>query len=79
VGAHFVDGQNVGVIEVGRGLGLRPEALHVAATGILARQDQLDGHDPAQAHLPSAVDHAHAATGDLGKQFVIAEILDRVK
>ena len=72
---HFVDGNNVGVIELGRRLGLGVKASHFFIAGELAAADHLQRNDPPQPHLPGPVDDPHPATGDFVEQFVIAERL----
>ena len=41
---------------------------------MVAGQDHLQGHKPAQTDLACFVDHAHAATAKLGQQLVIANV-----
>jgi hypothetical protein len=60
--------------------GLGAKALHVRRGSELSGEDHLQGHRPVQANLPGAIDHAHAAAGDLLQQFVIAEVMqDRAR
>ena len=74
--ADFVNGHDVGMIEIGRRLGLALKALHVVGRGELTGEDHLQGHDAVEAHLPGLVDDAHAAAGDLLQQLVVAEVTD---
>ena len=43
---HFVDGDNVGVAELGYGLGLTLETLAVGLAVAVVLADQLERHDP---------------------------------
>ena len=72
--ANFVDGHDVGVIELGGGLSLGLEPLHVSGRGQLSGQDHLEGNQPLQLDLPRLVHHAHAAACDLLQQLVFAEV-----
>jgi len=76
VGADLVDGQDVGVVEVGGGLGLGAEALQVGRGRPRAGQQHLEGDDATQAFLPRLVDDAHAAARDLVEHLVIAEVAE---
>ncbi len=75
--ADFIDGHNVGMIEVARGLGFLVEAAHVLRAGQLPSQDHLQGHGTVETDLTRAVDDAHTSTGNLGLQFVVAEVANR--
>ncbi len=74
--AHFVDRHDPGMIEVGGGLGLGPEALHIGLIGELAGEDHLQRHRPAKADLGGLKDDAHAAAGDLARDLVVAKVAD---
>jgi hypothetical protein len=71
--ADLVNGHDVGVIEVGCLFRLGAKPLPVRRRSEVASQDHLQGHDAVEADLPSLVDNAHAAAGDLFEQLVIAE------
>ncbi len=73
--ANVVDGDDVGMVQLGGGLGLDAEAAQGRARGGLPGQDHLEGHLAVEAHLPGPVDDAHAAAGDLAEQFVVAKAL----
>ena len=74
--AYLVDGNDVGMLEVGCRLGLVAKPLDVGLTGQFPRKDHLQGDNPVEAYLPSPVDDAHAATNDLFDNLVVAEISD---
>src|SRR5262249_54095617 len=74
VGADFVDGDDVRMVQAGRRLRLAAETLHVVIRGELARANHLQGHRTIQAGLPGSVNDAHAAVGDLPPQLVVAEV-----
>jgi hypothetical protein len=71
--ADLVDGDDVGVVERGDGLGLPAEALALLGGGQLAREDHLEGDDAVERHLARLVHHPHPAAGDLFEQLVVAE------
>ena len=52
---HFVNSDDVGVLQIGCNLCLGMKALHFSFSGKLSRQDHLDRHQPIQADLPSLV------------------------
>ena len=62
--AHRVDRDDVGVAQLGGGLGLAGEALpDVRLKGELRRED-LDGNPPLEPFVAGAVYHAHPAAAD---------------
>ena len=69
-------GTDVRVVETGGGLGLQAEAGHVQGCGQFSFEDHLEGDDAIERGLPRLVDHAHAATGDLFQQLVVAKVAD---
>ncbi len=71
--AGFVDGDDVGVMQAGRRFRLGPEPQDHLRAAHAARLDHLHRHDPVEAELAGAIDHPHAAFGDLLQQFVVAE------
>ena len=75
--ADLEDRDDVRVLQPRRRLGLGAEPLDVLVVREPARQDHLERHDPAQVHLPGAIDHAHTAAGDFGDQLIVAEPLGR--
>src|SRR5262249_19536511 len=64
------------MFEVGGGLGLAPEALHVGLIGELAGEDHLQRDGPIEADLSGLVYDAHTAAGDLAEDLVIAKVTD---
>ena len=70
----FVDGDDVGMLQRGRGDRLGAEPLHRFRRRVRPEQQQLEGDDPIEALLAGLVDHAHAAVPDLLQQLVVAEI-----
>ena len=68
--APVVDGHDVGVVQVGRGLGLAAEALDERRVlGVLGEQ-HLDRHRPVEQQVAGQVDVGHAAAGQLAMQLV---------
>ena len=63
--ADLEDLDDVGMEELGGGLGLDPQPRPFPQPGVLAGQDHLDGDDPAQVRLPGLVDDPHATPADL--------------
>ncbi len=74
VAADFVDGHDVGVVQVGGGLGLLAKAGHIGRAGELTAQDHLERHNAIERDLPRPVHDAHAAAGDLLQKLIIAEV-----
>ncbi len=72
--ADLVDWDNVGMVEMGGGLGLALEALHVLVGGQLSGEDHLKGHGSVEADLAGLVDDAHAAAGNLFLQLIVAKV-----
>ena len=73
--ADLVDGDDIRVLQVGRGFGLAQKACDLVRTGQGAGADHFEGHVPIQVRLPGLPDHAHAAAGDFFEKLVVAEIL----
>src|SRR5690348_9550096 len=69
----FVNGNDVRMIEVGGGLGLGAEALHIGRRSELAGEDHLQGDGATQTDLPGAVHDTDASASDLAELLVIAE------
>ena len=74
--AHFDNGHDVRVVEVGRRLGLQEEPFPLDRRGERAGKDHLQGHVAMGAPLAGPVDDPHAPPGDLLEQIIIAETLD---
>ena len=71
--SHFVDGQNVGMIEARRGFRFAPETRQrIARVGVIT-QDAFERDDATRMPLSRAVDDAHPAAPDLFENFVIAK------
>ena len=74
--ADLVDGHDVRVIEVRRGLRLQAEPLQVVGGREPAGPDHLQRQHAVQADLPRLEDDPHAALGDHLDQLVVAEVAD---
>ena len=72
----FENRDDAGMIQIRRRFGLGVKPFDIVFAGQLPGQDHLQRDDAVQADLPSFVDHAHPAAGDLFQQFVIAEAAD---
>jgi hypothetical protein len=59
------------MIEPGGGFGFRAKPPDIRGRGQVRPQNHFDGHDPPQADLPGAVNHAHPAAADFLQQLVI--------
>jgi hypothetical protein len=73
--ADAVDGDDVRVLQAGRGGRLGAEALQLLLVRRRAGQQHLDGDHPFQARLPRLEDDPHAAAAHLAQQLVVAETL----
>ena len=74
--ADLVDGDDVGVLQVGGGFGLAQKSFDLVRAGQGAGADHFQGHVPVQTRLPGLPDDAHAAPGDLFEKLVVAKILE---
>ncbi len=74
--ADFVDGDDVGVLQVGGRFGLSQKSFDLVWTGQDACADHFQGQIPVQTRLPGLPDDAHAAPGDLFEKLVITKILE---
>jgi len=63
----------MGVIEPGTGTGLETKTLHLDLARPVADENHLERHFAIQAGLAGAVDDAHAAPGNLGGEFIVAD------
>ena len=72
--ADFVNGHNVGMVQLGGGFRLRLETPHVGLRCELAGQDHFQGDQPLELDLPGLVDNAHASACNLLQQLVFAEV-----
>ena len=73
---NFEYRDNAGVVEVGGGLSFEMESPDVRVVGKVAGEDHLERNPTIEANLSGLEDDAHAAAGNLAKDFVIAEIAD---
>ena len=71
-----MDGDDVRVLQRGRGHGLGAEPLHRLRRRMRPEQEHLERDDAVQALLAGLVDHAHAAVRNLLQQLVVAEIAE---
>ena len=78
VGAHLMDGDDIGVVERGDGLGLEPEPPAVVVAGQPAGQDHLERHGAIQTQLAGREHDPHAAAGDLAGALMVTEVADGV-
>ena len=76
--ADGVDRDDVGVVQLGRGLGLALEALLGLGAHAQRGREDLQGHAALERDLAGLVDHAHTATADLAQQLEVAEALREV-
>ena len=67
------DLDDVGVLELGDGLGLGQEPGGGLGAGVLAGQDHLQGDGAVEPDLAGLVDHAHAAAAELAQDLVAGE------
>ncbi len=74
VRADLVNGQDVGVIEVGGRLGLGVEALNIGFAGQLTGEDHLHRDQAIETDLAGFPDHAHSPAGDFFDEFIVAEV-----
>ncbi len=75
--AHFVDADNVRMLQTRGGDRLRAEPLHELRRRVRSQTQHLDRHNPVQAPLPRFEDHAHAAFTDFLQQLIVAELSDQ--
>ena len=71
--ADFEDAHDVGVLKARRRLSLGAEACPLLGSGVAARRDHLEGHDPVQAELASPIDNAHTSVPQLSQDLVAAD------
>jgi hypothetical protein len=65
VKTHLVDGDDIWMLQFGRGPGFMEEPLNLGFTGQAPGQDHLQSYVTVQTHLPGPVHHSHAASPDL--------------
>lgn len=72
--ANLEDLDDVGMDELGGGLGLVAQPGAFPQTGVLASENHLQRHDPAKVRLPGLVDDPHASPADLVENLVVANL-----
>ena len=77
VGADFVDGDDVRVLQAGRRRRFRTESLRQFLARLFPEQEHLHRNDAVEALLPRFEDDTHPAARDFFEQFVIAEGAER--
>ena len=70
----FVNRHDARMLQIGSCFGFGAEALDVVLAGQRPLEDHLHRDDAVQADLPGLIDDAHAASGDLVEQLVVAEV-----
>jgi hypothetical protein len=70
---NLVDRHDVRMVEVRRGLRLRPKSLHLRGRGEIAGPDHLERHRTLQTDLARQIHHTHAARRQFALQLIIAE------
>ncbi len=65
--AHFVDWDNVRVVQVSGSFGFDVKPLNKSSLRKPAMQQHLEGHDAVDGQLAGSVHHAHPATPDLAQ------------
>ena len=75
VDAHFVDRDDVRMLELCNGLGLGAESLDEPGFGELAGKQHLDRNNPVQAPLPGLIDDPHPSASNHLQQIIIPEAL----
>ena len=68
--ADVVDGDDVGIVERGRGFGFALEPRQVRGVGSQLRGEHLDRHAPIQSRVARRVDFPHSACADWRQDFV---------
>jgi hypothetical protein len=71
--ADVVAGDDVGVVELGRGAGFQEESADVFLVFRQASGQDLQGDDAVERNLAGLVDGAHAAFAQFRDQFVVAD------
>ena len=70
---HFIDVNDIRMVEAGRGLSLRAEAAQVLWSGYRCTENHLDGYHPVKVRLIGFEDDPHAPPAEFGNEFVLAE------
>ena len=75
--AYGVHGHDIGVMQLGGGLGFVVETLQLLGVEGGGEGQHLQGHAASQRQLHRFIDDAHAAATDLAQDGKIAEGIDR--
>src|SRR2546422_8845820 len=68
-----MNGDDVRVLQATGGRSFDAKAAHLFGAGQRAKENHFHHDDAIKAHLPRAIHNAHAATGGLVEQLVVAE------
>ena len=71
--ADLVDGNDVGMLETGRGLSFMAKSFYERFAGKLASEEHFERDHSVQTELVRAINHAHATTRDFGDEFIVAQ------
>ena len=77
--AEAVDLHDVGVLELGDGLGLRQEAGEGLGSGVPAGQGDLHGAEAVEPDLAGLVDDPHPAAAQLGEDLAARDVREGVR
>ena len=75
--AHFVNRNDVGMLQTGSSPGFGAKAALEFVGGKLARQNHLHGDHAIETHLPRPINYTHPAAGDFFQQLIVAEVTER--
>ncbi len=70
---HFVDGDDIGMLQSGGGHRLGAEAFYRFRRRVESEEEELERDQPVQALLAGPIDYPHAAVPDLLEQLIIPE------
>jgi len=73
--AHFMDGDDMGVLQVSNGDGLQPEAFDETGIGGQMGQHHLESNGAPKGSISGFADGRHSALAYLGDGFVLAQFL----
>src|SRR6187402_1873840 len=73
VNANFMNGDDVGMSQLGGGLGFGSESADRFVRRQRAKRDHLDGNDSVQTGLAGPINDAHATAANLLQQLVVTE------
>ena len=75
VDAHFVDRDDIGVIQCGGGGCLCSKAMNKLATRQMTAKNQLQSNNAVETSLTCTIDDSHTTAGNFIEQFVVPEHL----